>query len=362
MSTNKPEWLPYLDLLRIALSMAVVIYHYYWYGPLNNSISLTPSHIDACMTLSFAVQIFFMVSGFVIAGSMHNRSASDFMSARFLRLAPTLGICSVVTFTLVNSVQVHPALQADVTRFIYSTLTIPLFATLGLDPSLWSLTYEIRFYMLATIALWKFKNKAVYVLTAAMVALDGIPLILAAIASSKYLTLNTGFSYHGCFFALGAMMHIAFTRKRCGVFMYSIFCFLLLSCAIRTNQDLISILARLNMPTTLAIFSPTGFILVTLGSSLLLISIKIKPTTSARIWHTIKILGRASFPLYAIHQLVGYWAINLAVFEKSIDIRPALIMCMLIAAAMISEWFEPFVRAQYTRAIKFLRQTLTATY
>lgn len=361
MSPKPSTWLPCLDLLRIALSVSVVVYHYYWYGPLNRSVALPASGQDVFMVLSFAVQIFFMVSGFVIAASMHQRSAFDFASARFLRLAPTLGVCSLITFALVNSVTVEPPLQADATRLAYSVLTLPLVASLGLDPSLWSITYELRFYLLAAMSLWLFRQRAVHVLTGAMFALDAVPLMLATMMSPAYLGLNTGFSHHGCFFTLGMMVHLAHRQARQGPVFYLACVFVFWSCGLRTNQDMLGILTRLNVPSPLTVSSLLGFGLSALGMLLLWACVRFRSVNQGRVWHAVQVLGRASFPLYAIHQLAGYWFINLAAAHLAMDIRPALVMLMLMLAVVISEQIEPRVKTHYAWLVKHMRPGLTTS-
>ena len=93
--------LAYLELLRFLLALAVVVYHYFYWGP---SAGIVPAVSVAAIVPFFilAVPVFFIVSGFVISFSAENRSNADFAVARFARLGPTLLVCSTITFIVLS--------------------------------------------------------------------------------------------------------------------------------------------------------------------------------------------------------------------------------------------------------------------
>ncbi|ELJ8480328.1 acyltransferase, partial [Vibrio cholerae] len=74
-----------LDLLRVLACLMVVFYHYFYYGPLVGQVAgkLMDSNIFAYGYLG--VDIFFVISGFVISSSLKKNNIYSFFKARFKR-------------------------------------------------------------------------------------------------------------------------------------------------------------------------------------------------------------------------------------------------------------------------------------
>lgn len=91
-----------LDALRGLAALAVVLYHYFYrynelYGHHGNFA------VDWTYFGKLGVELFFMVSGFVIFMSLNrvNRPV-DFLVSRFSRLYPTYWCALILTFTVVS--------------------------------------------------------------------------------------------------------------------------------------------------------------------------------------------------------------------------------------------------------------------
>jgi peptidoglycan/LPS O-acetylase OafA/YrhL len=147
--------LPELDLLRFVAAAAVVLYHYVTCFPV-------PTHVEGTFveTLSgltrygyMGVDLFFMISGFVILWSSIDRDPVGFAISRISRLYPafwvSLAITSLCVFLIAEAVphvEVPPldhwTLAANATM-IPATLNAPL-----IEGVYWTLEIEIRFYAL----------------------------------------------------------------------------------------------------------------------------------------------------------------------------------------------------------------------
>lgn len=357
MKARTDNWYPYLDALRITLSVAVVLYHYFWHGVAGGGTNITAQPVEQFHLLSYAVQLFFIISGFVIAGSMKNRSAIDFLIARVTRLGPTLIICGTITFLLVNSITTSPPVKAPILGYLYTVTLIPLVRALGIDPSLWSITYELRFYALAGMILWFWKSTAAAKLLFSVACLDILPLIwggAGGFMDAQLLSMNTGFKIYGCFFAMGMIIYSIKHERKASPLNIFVFTLLFISCSIRTNQDFAKIHESLTLPHTFEIFSQTGFFLNLAGISLFIVCITTRPPTNSNIVEFLRILGRASFPLYVLHQAAGFWLINLINTQAAVDARIFAILLFLSIAVIISEKIEPSVRKIYTRLIRVI--------
>src|ERR1700736_5214925 len=95
-----------LDLLRCTAAIMVMLYHYacfmpVWYWGFNRAAYEPGISFHALIPYSWfgwmGVQIFFVISGFVIAYSSNHATPVWFLKSRFLRLFPTLWVCSLIT-------------------------------------------------------------------------------------------------------------------------------------------------------------------------------------------------------------------------------------------------------------------------
>ncbi len=360
MKARTDQWYPYLDALRIVLSGAVVLYHYFWHGALGGGMNINATPIDQFAFFSYAVQLFFIISGFVIAGSMGNKTGLEFFIARAVRLGPTLIVCGTITLMVVKSAATTPPVEAPFLGYIYTITLIPLIRELGIDPSLWSITYELRFYSMAALLLWIWRSHAEASLLWLVAALDLIPLVGGLMIDARMLSTNTGFKIYGCFFAMGMVIQAVHQRKRASPLMIFIFLMLFISCSIRTNQDFVKIHSALEIAGNFSALDHTGFYLNFFGIVTLIACLSMKSPKNANFISILRVLGRASFPLYALHQSVGFWLINILNTQLTIDARVFVTVLMLLVSIGISEAIEPSVRGVYARLIRRMASTASS--
>src|ERR1700690_3189143 len=96
-----------VDLIRFFAATIVMLFHFSFYSWAKNVHA--PLQIDGSEFFSLAqytwfcaigVQIFFVISGFVISESAHNAAAIDFIKGRALRLYPAAWICATATLII----------------------------------------------------------------------------------------------------------------------------------------------------------------------------------------------------------------------------------------------------------------------
>jgi len=132
------------------------------------------------------VDIFFVISGFVMAISDSNVSASQFLKKRFFRVMPLYWL---LTALMLVKMQVHmsaPAgseyIQTPLSYVVSSLLLIPYKNSVGLvQPILavgWTLSFEMFFYLLFAAALW-LRVGVVRFLSAALILLSAVGLFRA---------------------------------------------------------------------------------------------------------------------------------------------------------------------------------------
>jgi peptidoglycan/LPS O-acetylase OafA/YrhL len=153
----------YLDGLRGVAILLVVGYHYYFHFthdprqlyPYGDLWSGFLPFVYGC----YGVQLFFAISGFVIALSLERcHSIGEFAVRRFARLWPTMLLCSLLTFGVLS---IWPGYWPQTPANFLPSLSfidgqvwnrfIPHLEAQWIDGSYWSLFVEVRFYALAAI-------------------------------------------------------------------------------------------------------------------------------------------------------------------------------------------------------------------
>lgn len=144
-----------LDILRLAAALSVVAYHWLFWGIEHDAIhSFSTTPVSWLAAYGFlGVQLFFLISGFVIFLSASGREASAFAAGRATRLYPAYwaGV-ALTSATLLLTAQAQPLDLLP--KFLANLTMVPaLFRQPQLDGVYWTLTLELQFYALVFLFL-----------------------------------------------------------------------------------------------------------------------------------------------------------------------------------------------------------------
>lgn len=295
-----------LDLLRFLAAGAVLCYHFYFIGPLQGfwpkSIFLPWAHWG-----DLGVDLFFVISGFVITLTSNNRGAGDFLKARAIRLIPAFAVCSTITATMAIML---PGVNAaeTLTRWLASQMFYPsLFGIEPLSSVYWTLAVEIHFYgavaLLMALGVWKRHNDLIlwiWLVCAFIVQYFGGPSWLAQ-------ALITEYAGH---FSAGIILY----RLHSGRQPRFAIAALLVSCALiskhiqHVDEWLGGSFQEFFSPTSIVLAAPCLIALVLLATRI--------PPLPRHQSPIAPILGAMSYPLYLIHADLGFW--SHAIFERKL--------------------------------------------
>ncbi|WP_294212719.1 acyltransferase [uncultured Sphingomonas sp.] len=346
-----------IDLLRFACAAMVVGYHYGFAFPLTPPRPLAGVVAAPVNGLWFGwvgVELFFVISGYVILATAERLDARQFVRARVLRLVPAVWICATTTALLLLTVP-----GVDIGSVAHGWVDAVAFLPIGvqIDGSYWTLAIEIAFYALITTslalgggerALWK------VVLYLGAISLD-YWMMQAAFAHdpafptrARMLTLMP----HGVFFALGAVLYRLSTKSwswQLAGFSLALAwgcCFEIVVRATTVERDYhLTIGPHLPIAVFLA-----GVVVVALA-------VRLQPvmawTVSSR--HAARI-GMATYPLYLVHQAAGAVVIAWLTAAGA----PYYLASMVVGALSLgfALWCaalpEPWLRERLTR-VRLLR-------
>ncbi|MBB2944073.1 peptidoglycan/LPS O-acetylase OafA/YrhL [Actinoplanes lutulentus] len=151
-----------LDGLRISAALMVALYHYTAHETASTPVWGAPRDVafpgvsDVLKYGWLGVQLFFMISGFVICMSSWGRTPAQFAYSRIMRLFPAYWFAVLLTTTVLYLwpfLWKAPSLDAVLTNL--TMLNTPLNVT-SIDAVYWTLWSEARFYLLfAVCLLWR---------------------------------------------------------------------------------------------------------------------------------------------------------------------------------------------------------------
>ncbi|QHG63832.1 acyltransferase family protein [Pseudomonas putida] len=139
----------------------------------------------------FGVSVFFLISGFVIPFSLNRLAPKQFLVARFLRIYPTYIVGSLVMLALVylSSRYWGQAFSMPMDRLLANLMLIQgNVAQPTIDLVNWTLSVEIKFYIIAALMYGAIKTGNAYPIFLFAAAVLGISETSATVASITHLS------------------------------------------------------------------------------------------------------------------------------------------------------------------------------
>jgi peptidoglycan/LPS O-acetylase OafA/YrhL len=161
--TNTPKHYGFLDALRGLASLWVVLNHIHDFVPLTLHQFPAVLRVGVVEYGGLGVQVFFTISGFVIAYSLRNVTMNpaqfkNFVARRFVRLTPPYYAAVILTF-VVNFVSTRVKHESwtspTLGRWVAHALYLPDLLKMDMINGVhWTLYIEVQFYLLFAVVLW----------------------------------------------------------------------------------------------------------------------------------------------------------------------------------------------------------------
>ncbi len=301
-----------LDWLRVIAAISVVMYHYI---PLLPEDSI-PMWLTPFQYGYLGVEFFFIISGFVILMSAEGSSTWSFFTSRVTRIYPALWICASITAITALSVT-NDQYEVSLGQYIANlTLWHRQFSQTHLDGVYWTLTVELRFYLIIGFFIWLKRLKQLPSALNIWLLVCSISLVLQD-NPSKLL-------YWGSYFIAGAYFYYIY---KYGVRAKNLIpLFMAFLCSLYQAYDYTR--EGLSQPIAMAIVSSFYFIFS-------LIIFKTSTWSLSGSWARVSVaFGAMTYPLYLVHQNVG----NVLFNQLSSDISP-LLKLLIVTSTMVTVSF-----------------------
>src|SRR6201988_4508516 len=229
---------PLLDPLRFGAAVGVAIFHQMFWSWAWVSIGvpgferyvaadvLYPSAAPFTWFGWVGVEIFFVISGFVIANSASKASPTEFLLGRALRLYPAVWIAATASFLVLVLFGSGKASQCTLPDIHAMTLVPKGVTGEWLDGVYWTLAAEVAFYGLVFCAMLTKKitlRHLAFGLTIYSAVFNAVALLVLSCTSYPDLPYLVILMFrvpaaaflltHGCFFALGIWLFISANRE-----------------------------------------------------------------------------------------------------------------------------------------------------
>lgn len=358
-----------LDFIRFFAALLVCLYHLAFKpvispgDELHTFFSVT-SNLPPGYSLTWfgwvGVQIFFVLSGFVIAYSCQGESTRDFVIKRFLRLVPGMWVSASICFILAV------LLEKTVVLPIFLTLKSMIFFPVGpwIAGQIWTLPIELSFY--AILAIMLFLNHRDW--------FEKLAIVLTILSALYWFTYSIHYHdphtrltqlllfQHGCQFAMGLLLWCAVTDRLtparislmivCAVTSY-------IQIAAVASYETTAYLDRLPLSVPMAVWTAAVVFIYLSGRFNNLADKFLAPHKKI-----VRQMGLLTYPLYLVHVHIG-GAVLLAAHWVSIGFTGSV--ALALSSAIATSWWisvtpEPALRRFLSHCITsgegFIRRAL----
>ena len=360
---RKSSYIWGLDLIRFAAAAMVVLFHLSWKNE-DPDLGFAAGWVG--------VEIFFVISGFVIMGSASATNVATFARRRFARLYPAAIVCAFINLTVLlpyaDLARTYGlVVSAEPSAFIGSLLLLHSPFLVG---SLWTLPVEIGFYVLIALMIRYGLIERPARIASALIAWSSLYLIPFCLSEYELLpfpvrplgygVLNLTMLRHGCFFGVGILLW-AIANKDSALRTRRLYAMLSLGivlCWVEIVARVAELRTEYGHPIDMSLLT-TGalgaFSVAVLAMAFFSrLNEALRPGTKTLT--VTRYLGLVTYPLYLMHEGVGGVTSSLLLAngqDQGVALLAGLSLS-LAASAVVVIIFEPWLEPRLTMGARWI--------
>lgn len=335
-----------IDLLRFLAAFCVVIFHYAFRGHAADGRSDLPYPLLAPIAKYgyLGVELFFLISGFVILMTAARGDLRSFAVSRFVRLYPAFWACCTITFVAILLIG-GGRYSASISQYLVNMTMLSRFVGVpSIDGVYWSLFLELQFYGLiaALLLIGRIHQAQGFLLLwlGATIFLEFVP-----INALRFLLIAD----YSPYFIAGAVCFLIWSNGMTLMRAAAILMSLML--ALHGALDSVAQFER-HYSTQMSLSVIAG-IITSFFVVMLLIATRRIGFLGRRRW---LIAGALTYPLYLIHQNLGFMVFNIAypIINQHVLFWGTILLMLGIAYAVnvqIERAYSPMLKRMANQAI-----------
>lgn len=334
-SPKRAPRLALLDGLRFAAALLVVLYHYtaWHHGFWGTEVAKDawPGLSRVSVYGNMGVQLFFIISGFVILLSAYGKGAGRFIGSRVGRLYPAYWVAVLATGFLV--IVMWPKMGAGLgIKELLANLTMfhPAMELRHIDGVYWTLWVEMRFYMLilALILLRLLTIRGMTVLVAVWPVLGLAAHLMGRESADRMLM-----SEYAPLFCGGILLFLIYR------FGHSAMRWSLLTLNVGIAAYFTGLKGPQEAMDLVGYEIPVWhYWLIVAGLFAAVAVLSLTPLRKVQ-WRFLAVLGALTYPLYLLHQVWGWWLIDHLVPILGKNVTLAVVIATVLSAAYLVQRF-----------------------
>lgn len=356
-----------LDILRCVAALLVALFHF----------TRTLDGVETMFPFGWiGVEIFFVISGYVIAYSAQHGSAMRFLRGRFLRLYPTAWLIAAASFVMLAIIPGY--YWRSIRVWVYSDpahlLNSVALTGSGVTGSYWTLPIELAFYgsmfMLLLIGRLHWLRGFALALT-----LYGLPYLVVLalhhlrVIDAPWIAFGMGgknalLLRHDPLFAVGLYLFTWQTgrlrqRDRWGAGLAVVLCLVEIVCQAVEQLREHSISMLVSLPLLIA--EAEAIFLLALAA--MLASLRWNDAFPTRLRRVSRALGLVTYPFYLVHEILGGIIVFLMLRAGThpIDAVVTAVAAVGVFAFVVSNWVEPVFRREIVSLLGRARRRIVCT-
>jgi peptidoglycan/LPS O-acetylase OafA/YrhL len=327
-----------LDGLRLTVALLVALFHYLAVTQADrawgeNAHGIFPRAEVLAPYGWLGVEIFFVISGFVICMSSWGRTAGDFLRSRICRLYPAYWVAVCLTYVVISVAPVLAKSPSPAEALVNLTMLQEPFGATRVDGVYWTLWVELRFYLLFALVVWGGLDYRRVML------FGGAWTVLSAVAENAHSDVLTTalVPEYSSYFLVGIGLYLVHR------FGHHLLTWLLIG--VNAGICLWHAQGRLehyaHAFTDLRLhYWVVALVLVAAGAFILAIA---RGRLRWMRWGWLTHAGALTYPFYLLHQVVGYSLIRAMYVDlgwSAYVVLPATFLAVLLLAWVVHRFLE----------------------